>query len=176
MAQKTAQKTLAGDEEPLPPPWTVWVLAVVAFGFVALLAFAGWELWVSRTPVCNPSFPARRGEFPTWVFVLGAIGAFVLGSLTSQVGIRRQQRSQLELGEGRWSDPSAVVAVNLAVAVFLFLVTILMGVEAWTLTHGFWPITYYVRCASDAGGLISFIGMASYAVIIGRWTWVFKDA
>jgi hypothetical protein len=169
-------KTAAANAEPLAPSWTVWVLAAVAIGLVALLAFAGWELWMARTPVCNPSFPARRGEYPSWVFVFGAIGAFVLGSLTSQIGIRRQQRTQLALGEGRWSHPSAVIAVNLAVAAFLFIVTILMGVEAWTLSHGYWPITYYARCASDAGGFGSLVGVASYSFILGRWMWVFKDA
>jgi hypothetical protein len=67
-----------------------------------------------------------------------------------------------------------VVAVNAGVAGFLFLVTILMLIEAWTLGHGVWPITYYVRCSMDAGALISLIGVLSYSFIIGRWMWVFK--
>jgi hypothetical protein len=50
-----------------------------------------------------------------------------------------------------------------------------MVVEAWTLGHGVWPITYYVRCANDAGPLISLVGVATFAYIIGRWMWVFKD-
>jgi hypothetical protein len=173
MADRPAPRRAIEDGEQLPPSWTVWLLAAVAIFFVALIAFAGWELWTSRTPVCNPNFPARRGEYPSWVFVFGAIGGFALGSLTSQVGIRRRQQSQLALGEGRWARRSAVAAVNLAVAAFLFIVTVLMGVEAWTLSHGHWPITYYVRCASDASGFIALVGVMSYAWIIGRWTWVF---
>jgi len=163
------------DKEPLPPTWIVWVLVATAVGFVALLAIATWSLWMTHHPVCNTNFPARRGDYPSWVFVFAAIGAFVLGSLTSQVGIRRQGRSQKELGQGRWTNPKAVVAVNLGVAGFLFLVTVLMLIEAWTLGHGVWPITYYVRCANDAGAFITLVGMAIYAFVIGRWMWVFKE-
>jgi hypothetical protein len=97
------------------------------------------------------------------------------GALTATVGIKRQGRSQKELGEGQWASQRAVVAVNLGVAIFLFLITILMVIEAWTLGHGVWPITYYVRCANDAGPLISLVGVAAFAYIIGRWMWVFKD-
>ena len=165
---------MAKDEEPLPPSWMVWVLVAVAIGLVALIAIAGWELSRSHTQVCSPGFPARRGQFPSWAYVFAGIGAFVVGSVTSTIGIRRQKRSEKELGEGRWSNRSAVIAVNAGVAGFLFLVTILMLVEAWTLGHGVWPITYYVRCANDAGAAISLIGVVSYAFIIGRWMWVFK--
>jgi hypothetical protein len=164
-----------GDDEPPPPSWIVWVLGAAAVVFVALIAIAGLHLWMAHNPVCSATFPARRGDYPTWVFVFAAIGAFVLGSLTSQVGIHREQRSQKELGEGRWSSRRAVVAVNAGVAGFLFLVTILMLIEAWTLGHGVWPITYYVRCANDAGALITLVGVGSYAFVIGRWMWVFKD-
>jgi hypothetical protein len=70
---------------------------------------------------------------------------------------------------------TAVVAVNLGVAAFLFLVTFLLLIEAWTLGHGVWPITYYVRCSMNAGAFISLVGMATFAFVIGRWMWVFTD-
>jgi hypothetical protein len=166
---------MAKDDEQLQPEWVFWGLVAAAAALAVLLAIAASHLVTTHTPVCNSSFPARRGDYPSWVFVFAAIGAFVLGSLTATVGIRRQGRSQKELGEGQWSSQRAVVAVNLGVAIFLFLVTILMVIEAWTLGHGVWPITYYVRCASDAGAFISLVGVASFAYIIGRWMWVFKD-
>jgi hypothetical protein len=147
----------------------------MALVFVALLVFAVWNLVASHHPACNTNFPARRGDYPSWVFVFAAIGAFVLGSLTSQAGIRREGRPQKELGEGRWTNRRAIVTVNLGVAGFLFLVTILMLIEAWTLGHGVWPITYYVRCSMNAGAFITLVGVASYAFVIGRWMWVFKD-
>jgi hypothetical protein len=176
MAPKTtAPKTTAREEEPLPQSWVAWALVVAAVVLVALLAIAGWALASSHHPACSTNFPARRGDYPSWVFVFAAIGAFALGSLTSQVGIRREGRAQKELGEGRWTNRAAVVAVNAGVAAFLFLVTILMLIEAWTLGHGVWPITYYVRCAMDAGAFITLVGVASYAFVIGRWMWVFKD-
>jgi amino acid transporter len=170
-----AGKATANDDEPPPPTWILWFLGAAAVVFVVLLAVAGWYLWTTHHPVCNTNFPARRGDYPSWVFVFAAIGAFVLGSVTSQVGIQKQHRKQKELGEGRWRSPKAVVAVNLGVAGFLFLVTILMGIEAWTLGHGVWPITYYVRCSNDAGASITLVGVATYAFVIGRWMWVFKD-
>jgi hypothetical protein len=152
-----------------------WLLGAVAVGLLVMLVIAVHALATAGAPVCNSDFPARRGDYPSWVYVFAAVGAFVMGSLTTTIGIRRQRRSQLELGVGRWSDQGAVVAVNAGVAGFLFLVTILMVIEAWTLAHGAWPITYYVRCAMDAGALISVIGVFSYSFIIGRWMWVFKE-
>jgi hypothetical protein len=166
---------VAKDDEPLPPLWMTWLLGAVAVGLLVMLVIAVYALATAGAPVCNSDFPARRGDYPSWVYVFAAVGAFVMGSLTTTIGIRRQRRSQLELGVGRWSDQGAVVAVNAGVAGFLFLVTILMVIEAWTLAHGAWPITYYVRCAMDAGALISVIGVFSYSFIIGRWMWVFKE-
>jgi len=153
----------------------VWALGAAAVVFVGLLVFAAWYLLPHHHPACSTSFPARRGDYPSWVFVFAAIGAFALGSLTSQVGIRREGRPQKELGEGHWTNRAAVVAVNAGVAGFLFLVTILMLIDAWTLGHGVWPITYYVRCAMDAGAFITLVGVASYGFVVGRWMWVFKD-
>jgi hypothetical protein len=170
-----ARRATAKDDEAPPPGWIVWFLIAAAVVFVALLAIASWYLFTTHHPVCSANFPARRGDYPSWVFVFTAIAAFVLGSVTSRIGIVTQHRSQKELGEGRWSSRRAVVAVNVGVAVFLFLVTILMLIEAWTLGHGVWPITYYVRCANDAGGFITLVGVASFAFVIGRWMWVFKD-
>lgn len=167
---------MAGKPDPDPPASLVWVFVVAAAGLVVLFAFAAWQLTANHSPVCSPNFPARRSQYPSSLFVFSGIGAFILGSLTSQYQIRRQGRSQEELGKGQWANPSAVVAVNVGVALFLFLVTFLMGVEAWTLGHGVWPITYYVRCSTDAGPLISLVGLASFAFIIGRWMWVFKDS
>ncbi len=166
---------MAKDDEQPQSSWVFWALVAAAVGLAVLLVIAVVYLVRSHAPVCDTNFPARRGDYPSWVYVFAAIAAFILGSLTAQIGIQRQGRSQKELGEGQWSSQRAVVAVNLGVAIFLFLVTILMVVEAWTLGHGVWPITYYVRCANDAGPLISLVGVASFAYIIGRWMWVFKD-
>jgi hypothetical protein len=166
---------MAKDDEQPQPSWVFWTLVAAAAGLGVLLVIAAVYLMRSHAPVCNTSFPARRGDYPSWVYVFAAIAAFVLGSLTATVGIKRQGRSQKELGEGQWSSQRAVVAVNLGVAIFLFLVTILMVIEAWTLGRGVWPITYYVRCATDAGPFISLVAVAAFACIIGRWMWVFKD-
>ena len=153
----------------------VWLLGAVAAVLALLLVIAVFSLVRSHTPVCNTNFPARRGDYASWAYVFGAIALFVLGSVTSQVGIRQRQEPQKELGEGRWANRSAVVAVDAGVGIFLILVTILMLIEAWTLGHGVWPITYYVRCSADAGALISLVGVAVYSFFIGRWMWVFKD-
>jgi hypothetical protein len=170
-----APKTTSREEEPMPPSWIVWALGAAAVVLVALLVIAGVALLTSHHPACSTNFPARRGDYPSWAYVFAAIAAFALGSLTSQVGIRREGRAQKELGEGRWTNRAAIVAVNAGVAGFLFLVTILMLIEAWTLGHGVWPITYYVRCAMDAGAFITLIGVVSFAFVTGRWMWVFKD-
>jgi len=146
----------------------------VALALAIVLAIAVHALVTATTPVCDTVFPARRGDYPSWVYVLGVIGAFVIGSITRQIGVRRQGRVPMQLGEGPWANRGAVVAVNLGVAAFLFLITILMVIEAWTLDHGAWPITYYVRCSTDAGALVSLIGVIGYSLVMGRWMWVFN--
>src|SRR5712691_9664463 len=166
---------MAKDDEQPQSSWVFWALVAAAVGLAVLLVIAVVYLVRSHAPVCDTNFPARRGDYPSWVYVFAAIAAFILGSLTAQIGIQRQGRSQKELGEGQWASQRAVVAVNLGVTIFLFLVTILMLIEAWTLGHVVWPITYYVRCANDAGPLIALVGVAAFAYIIGRWMWVFKD-
>lgn len=166
---------MAENAEPLAPPWMAWLLGGVALGLVVILVIAVHALATAAAPVCDTVFPARRGDYPSWAYLFGAIGAFVIGSISGQMAIRRQRRSQMELGQGPWVDRSAVIAVNVGVAALLFLITILMVIEAWSLGHGLWPITYYVRCATDAGALISLIGVLSYSLVIGRWIWVFKE-
>jgi hypothetical protein len=167
---------MANHPEPSPPSWLSWLFWSAAAVLAGIFAFAAWDLLSSHSPVCNPIFPARRSAYPSSLFVFAGIAAFVLGSLTSQYEIRRQGRSQEELGQGQWSNPSAVLAINVGVASFLFLTTLLMVYEAWTLGTGRWPITYYVRCANDAGPLISLVGVVGFAFVIGRWMWVFRDA
>jgi hypothetical protein len=167
---------MAKTEEPQPQAWLPWAFGAAAAALLVLFAIAAQHLLTAHGPVCSATFPARRSEYPSWYFVFAGMGAFVAGSLTSQYQIRHGKRSQDELGKGQWKSPTAIVTVNVGVGLFLLLVTILMGIEAWTLGHGVWPITYYVRCANDAGPVISLIGMASLSFIIGRWMWVFKDS
>ena len=166
---------MAEDNEPLPPPWTAWLLGAVGLGLIVVLVIAVHALATATAPVCNTVFPARRGDYPSWAYVLGAVVAFVTGSITRQMRIRGQRRPAMQLGEGPWADRRAVVAVNLGVAAVLFVITILLVIEAWTLEHGAWPITYYVRCSIDAGSLISLIGVVGYALVVGRWMWVFRE-
>lgn len=162
------------DKEPAAPSYARWALLAAAVGAAAVIAFVTYSVFAARMPVCDPGFPARISPLPTWAFVLAAIAAFALGHASSQFAIRRQNQSQAELGEGRWKNESAAVAVHGAVAFFLFIVTILLVIEAVTLAHGHWPITYYARCATDAGPLLALLGSAAYAFVAGRWLWVFK--
>ena len=179
---------MASQPVPPPPSWWSWAFWAAAAGLAVLFVFAAWHLVSTHNPVCNALFPARRSDLPSYWFVFAGIAAFVVGSLSSQYQLEPQGRgrwprfrgrlpgSQQELGEGEFSSSSAVLAINLGVAAFLFLTTALMLYEAWTLGTGRWPITYYVRCANDAGPLITLVGVAGFAFIIGRWMWVFTDA
>jgi hypothetical protein len=162
-----------------------WVLLAAGAGLILALAFIAWRTWTAAAPLCDSSFPARSTEYPSSLFVFAVIAAFVLGHLTSQVGIVRRGRAnkslhknprkeQEELGEGRWKDAKAVMAVNAGVATFLFLVTFLMGIEALTLGTHQWPITYYARCATYAQPPGSLGGAIIYAFVVSRWLWVFK--
>ena len=167
---------------PQPPPWATPLLVAAAAVLVLVLGFVAWHTVTATAPLCNSRFPPRSTQYPVWLFVFSAIAAFGLGHVSSQVGIVRRRRPHLvprreeeELGEGHWSKVRSVVAVNVAVAAFLYLVTALMVIEAVMLATGSWPITYYARCAADAGPLISLGGTVVYALVVGRWLWVFRE-
>lgn len=148
----------------------------IAIGAVALIVIvvAAARIAAAPGPLCNIGFPERQGQYPTWLFVFIAIGAFALGHLTGGDRAPTKRRAGTALGEGQWKSARGVIAVNLGVAAFMFIVTILMIVEAWTLGHNVWPITYYTRCANVASTPLSLIGAAVYAFIVGRWLWVFR--
>jgi hypothetical protein len=166
---------MATRGEPRPPTWLAVAMLAAAVGLAATIGFAASQTLPATNSVCNPTFPVRNGGYQTWLYVFTAIGAFALGHLVSQWGIARRGLSQTALGEGRWSNRKAVVGVNIGVAIFLFVVTGLLLFEAYTIAHGVWPITYYVRCANDAGPLVSLGGAALYSFVVGRWMWVLED-
>lgn len=160
---------------PAASTWVALAMVVLAV-FVALtIAFVGSHTLSATVPLCDPHFPPRNSSYPNWAYVFASIAAFGIGHIAGQWGISRQGIPQLSLGEGRWNNPRAVLAVNAGVAFFLFVVTALLLFEAYTLGHHVWPITYYVRCANDAGPLISLGGVTIYAFVLGRWMWVFRE-
>ena len=161
--------------KPVSNSWLIWLLLAAAVVVAGIIVFVTSHAVTAKGPFCNPLFPARVGQYPSWVYVLTAIAAFALGHAVSQVGIRNAKASEDELGSGQWSKRSAVAAVNAAVAVFLFLVAIMLGFEAWAIDHRAWPITYYTRCATDANAFLALIGSAAFAFVVGRWMWVFKS-
>lgn len=165
---------MSEEDEPQAPAYLGWTLLAAAAVTVAFLGYITWRILAATGPVCNHVFPPRESRLPSWAFVFAAIAAFALGHLSGQLAVRREHRPQTDLGQGRWSNQRAVVAVHAAVAVFLLVVTVLMVIEAWTLGHRHWPITYYTRCATDAGPWLALLGSAVYAFIVGRWLWVFR--
>jgi ABC-type Na+ efflux pump permease subunit len=164
---------MAENDEPAPSK-TIGAL-FLGIGGVSVLALAiiAARIGTAASPLCNTGFPGRQGQFPTWVFVFIAIGAFAVGHLTGSDRAGRRRKAGKALGEGQWQQRKAIIAVNAGVAVFMFLVTALMAVEALTLAHHVWPITYYTRCANVASTPLSLLGSAVYAFVIGRWLWVF---
>jgi hypothetical protein len=166
---------MSREDATATPRWMVGVMLAVAVLLAAAIAVIGSRTLTAGEPLCDPHFPARHSSFPVWAYVFVSIGAFGFGHVAGQWGIWRQGRGQQALGEGRWRNPRAVIGINVGVAVFLFIVTGLLLYEGYTLGHGVWPITYYVRCSNDAGPLVSLLGSAIYAFVIGRWMWVFKD-
>ena len=160
--------------EPAAPTWMVAVMVALAVALAATIALIGSRTLSAGNPLCDSHFPARYSSLPVWWYVFTAIAAFGFGHVAGQWGIWSQGRSQDALGQGRWSNPIAVVGIDAGVAVFLFIVSGLLLYEAYTLGHGVWPITYYVRCSNDGGPLVSLAGSAIYAFVVGRWMWVFK--
>jgi hypothetical protein len=106
-----------------------------------------------------------------FVFLIGCIGAFAIGGL-----VTRKTRPPSPTALGRAGTPRRTILQVVLILVLLTL-AVLLGYEAWSLSPlnsrsaEFWPITYFVRCASRSGWLAALPIVIAMSGFFGKWLW-----
>ena len=157
------------------PVWvTRLVLAATALGLLAVL----WRVWSVTTSaqggLCRiqNDAPFTSFAYPSQVFVLTAIGAYVLGHLTSRYVVEVRPKLAAFLGQDTFGQRGLVLTVKAIATGFLLVATLLNIYEASAFASGVWPITYYVWCSTAASPALALAAAAILSFLVGRWLWV----
>jgi len=158
--------------------WISVIFLLVAFGLLlwGMASAISYTLMHTGSPCTDP--PQREANPPQLVVVGVCLLAFVLGHLTARwqsIDPKHAQRHQsLREADHPEADPRKREALIIQTLLLVFLIEVigLLTIEAVTLSHNVWPITYYVRCAYDAAGVQSTAAAASILFLIGRWFWL----
>ncbi len=141
--------------------------AAGSLGITSVLVFAAAR--VGRTAPCSDP-PARVGQIPPLVIIGLAVAAFASGRLAGR--LRDPGWSRPTLGASGSRRIPWVIVVQAVLTGFLTLVAALLGFETYALTvKGFWPITFYVRCANDVAPLPTLAGTLTICFLLGHWLW-----
>jgi len=163
-------------EERWPVPrWAVRT-GLVATG--AAMIGVLWEVWAATSSATQGLCKVANGApfttfpYPSQVFVLTAIGAYVAGHITSRYAVEVRPELRAGLGQEKFDRIGPVLVVKLFATGFLLIATILNLYEARAFATGNWPITYYVWCGAAASPFFALLGAAIVAFLIGRWLWI----
>jgi hypothetical protein len=147
----------------------------------ALLGIAVWAAVGTRLLAANPcqNNADPLGRPTSTLFILGAVGAFVLGHV---LGHHRDFRSEQHLlplvGAPLEHSPRrdrTSLLLHAALSLFLLLVVAMLAYETWAFwlpdPSPRWPITSFVRCA-DRTHTIPTLGAAwLVSFLAGHWLW-----
>lgn len=161
---------------PVPLWLTKSALALAGLGLLVVL----WRVWALTTSakaglcMVMDGAPLTTFAYPSQVFVLTAIGAYLLGHVTSRYVVEVRPSLAALLGEDTFGQQGLVLTVKAFVTVFLLIATVLNLYEAAAFAQGIWPITYYVWCSTAASPTLALSGAAILSFLVGRWLWVAK--
>ena len=166
------------------PPQVQGVVTWVSVGFL-IMAFAivVWDMvsavsYIVSNPAPPCSNPPSLQSYPPQLVVVGVcLVTFLLGHLTARlqfIDAKHLARHQVKEVEHPERDPRLREALIVQALLLVFLLEMigLLIVEALTLSHNVWPITFYVRCAYNAAGVQSMWAAASILFLVGRWFWL----
>jgi hypothetical protein len=154
------------------------VISVVFLGLAALilLLVLVWTVTAAGSPSaagCHNA-PLRVTRVPQLVGILICVAGFVLGRITARpkVDSRSQVRSWVRDRRDRSGNARAAILVSASLTAALLFITFLIAFEAITLNRGVWPITYYMRCASEAATWQTLAAAFAFCLLTGRWMWL----
>ena len=139
----------------------VLFLLALAAGTAALFVRVLLTATLTTSP-CG-AVPPVHGLIPGGLLAATAFGSFVAGGF---VGAWRTAAA------GQAESESADVAIHAVLVVVLAVTVISLAYETFALAvPGFWPLTYYIRCADDVAPWWTLLGLASVSGLLGHWLW-----
>ncbi len=145
------------------------VASLIVLAYV--LVKAVYAIGIANAGLCHDP-PSLTGSISQITVVAVCVACFVAGHVVSWAGTRSRSELRDKLGQTAWSARRSVIVVKTALALFLALLSALMALEALMLLVGIWPITYYVRCATEADTPIAMLGAGIFTFLAGRWFWI----
>ena len=164
---------LTGLSDPTFRKWlSIVTMSAAGLVLVLVLVWTANAALLPRAAGChNPPLLVTR--VPQLVAVLICVVGFVSGRITARPKISR--RSDLKAGTGTRDEPTRAKGALLAQSALtaaLFFITVLVAFEAVTLRSDVWPITFYMRCASEAATWQTLVAAFAFCFLAGRWLWL----
>jgi len=154
--------------------WLSIITLSAAGGALLLVLF--WIVTAATSPAaagCHNA-PLRITRYPQLVGVLVCAAGFVLGRVTARpkIGARSDLKSWTEGAEDEAGEAKASLLTQSALTAALFFIACLIAFETVTLANSVWPITYYLRCASEAATWQTLVAGFAFCFLAGRWLWL----
>lgn len=151
------------------------VAMVAGGGGIVVTAGIVIDLLLRRRDIssCARGYPVG----PPWdaVFIIACLGAFAAGGLLSGAPRLTGPASAASPEAGRQHARRIVQALLVLV---LLVLTLLMAYETWAVgmlddnpNPRYWPITYFVMCASRIGTPATLLVAATMSAFFGKWLW-----
>lgn len=164
------------DSAPQPDfrKWLSIVTLTAAGGMLLLVLY--WIVSAAISPAaagCHNA-PLRVTRFPQVGGVLICSAGFILGRVTARpkIDARSDLKSWTDSAEDEVGEARASLLTQSALTVALFFIACLIAFEAVTLANSVWPITYYLRCASEAATWQTLVAGFAFCFLAGRWLWL----
>lgn len=151
-------------------------VAFLALAIAILALVVVWTVTAAIAPgaVGCHNAPLRVTRVPQLAGVLICVAGFVIGRITARPKI--ESRSELRSWVGDHSNERehgrASIFVQACMVAALLFIACLIAFEATTLGHHVWPITYYMRCASEAASWQALAAAFAFCLLTGRWMWL----
>jgi hypothetical protein len=149
------------------------VLAALMLGAVFVFT---WSAALNPSAAGCHNAPFRVTRFPQWVGIAVCVGGFVLGRVTARPRIVSRKELHSPVADGRphpaEQHENFALLIQASLTAALLFIGFLIAFEAVTLGSGVWPITYFMRCASESASWQTLVAAGAFCILAGRWLWL----
>lgn len=153
------------------PSATLLVIGAVVLG---LAAASVWVAAINPAEVGCHNAPLKIVRVPQLAGIGVCLVGFIIGRLTGRASISSRLALNTALVPSG-TEPSHVrlaILTQFSLTLALLFIACLVTYETVTLADGVWPITYYMRCANEAGTWQTLVAAFFFCALVGRWLWL----
>jgi len=158
-------------------------LRLVLLGGTAVLLL-GAAVWAAVGTHLLATLPCQNNADPlgrpaSTLFILGSVGAFILGHVLGRHRDFSREEHLLPLAgaplEYRPGRDAASLALHVALSLLLLLMVALLAYETWAFwlpdPSPRWPITSFIRCADRTHTIPALAATWVVVFLAGHWLW-----